>query len=135
MSNDLWRWIIGLAVLAHGLGHVLFMPAMSGLMKLQASGHSWLLTGVAGDGVTKSLASLVAGVALVAFVVASGGLFVQAAWWRQLAIGASVVSIALIIAMWDGLPTSPAISALVFDAVVLAALLAAHWPSEDMIGA
>jgi len=135
MSNDVWRWLIGLVVLAHGLGHVLFMPAMAGLLKLQASGHSWLLTGFAGDGVTKGLASLVAGVVLVAFVVASGGLFLQAAWWRPLAIAASVVSAALIVAMWDGLPTSPAISALVFDAVVLAALLIARWPSEETIGA
>ncbi len=135
MSNDVWRWVIGLAVLAHGLGHVLFMPAMSGLMKLEASGHSWLLTGVAGDAITKALASLVAGGVLVAFVAASGGLFLQAAWWRPFAIVASVASIALVAAMWDGLPTSPAISALVFDVVVLAALIIARWPSEEMIGA
>lgn len=135
MSNDAWRWIIGLAVLAHGVGHVLFMPAMAGLMKLGTSGHSWLLTGVAGDGLTKGLATLVGGVVFVAFVAASGGLFLQAAWWRPLTIAASVASIILIVAMWDGLPTSPAIAALVFDGLVLAALVVARWPSEDLIGA
>jgi hypothetical protein len=135
MSNDVWRWVIGLAVLAHGLGHVLFLPAMSGLMKLQATGHSWLLTGWAGDGPTKLLASIVAGVVLAAFVGAAAGIFIQGTWWRPVAIAASVASLVLIVAMWDGLPTSPAVSALVFDAVVLAALLVAHWPSEEMIGA
>ncbi|HEX5589006.1 MAG TPA: hypothetical protein VFX65_01790 [Candidatus Limnocylindrales bacterium] len=135
MSNDLWRWLIGLAVLAHGIGHVLFMPALAQLMRLQASGHSWLLTGIAGDGITKGLASLVAGVVLVAFVAASGGLFLQAAWWRPLAIAAAIASAILIVAMWNGLPTNPAIAALVFDGAVLVALLLARWPSEDMIGA
>ncbi|HET9435738.1 MAG TPA: hypothetical protein VFO50_02685 [Candidatus Limnocylindrales bacterium] len=135
MSNDLWRWLIGLALLAHGIGHVLFMPALAQLMRLQASGHSWLLTGIAGDGITKGLASLVAGVVLIAFVAASGGLFLQAAWWRPLAIAAAIASAILIVAMWDGLPTNPAIAALVFDGVVLVALVLARWPSEDMIGA
>jgi len=135
MSNDLWRWIIGLALLAHGLGHVLFLPAMSGLMKLEATGHSWLLTGWAGDGPTKLLASFVAGVVLAAFVGAAAGIVIQGTWWRPVAIAASVASLVLIVAMWDGLPTSPAVSALVFDAVVLAALLVAHWPTEEMIGA
>ncbi|TAJ99008.1 MAG: hypothetical protein EPO36_13370 [Chloroflexota bacterium] len=135
MSNDVWRWVIGLAVLAHGVGHVLFLPAMAGLMKLQASGHSWLLTGIAGDGLTRGFASLAAGVVLIAFVAASGGLLLQAAWWRPLAIAAAVGSAVLIVTMWDGLPSSPAIAALVFDAVVLAALLIARWPGEDMIGA
>jgi len=135
MSNELWRVILGLAILGHGLGHVLFMPAMAGVMKLQASGHSWLLTGVAGDALTKGLASLVAGVVLVAFVVASGGLFLQASWWRPVAVIGAVASIVLIAAMWDGLLASPAIAALVFDAAILVALLIVKWPTEDMIGA
>jgi len=108
---------------------------MAGIMKLGTSGHSWLLTGVAGDALTKGLASLIGGAVLVAFVAASGGLILQAAWWRPLAVAASVASIVLIVAMWDGLPTSPAIAALAFDAVVLVALVIARWPSEDVIGA
>lgn len=37
--------------------------------------------------------------------------------------------------LWDGLPVSSAFFALVFDLVVLAALVFAHGPSEEMIGA
>jgi hypothetical protein len=33
---------------------------------------------------------------------------------------------------WDSLPTSPALSALAFDGVILAALLVIHWPAENI---
>ncbi len=134
MSNDVWRWVIGLAVIAHGLGHVLFMPLFAGTMNLQASGHSWLLSGILGDEPVKWLGTLVASVALVIFVAAGVGLIGQMSWWRPLAIAGSVVSMALVLALWDGLPVSNALFALAFDLVVLAALLLAHWPSEEMIG-
>lgn len=134
MSNDVWRWVIGLAVLAHGVGHVLFMPLFAGTMKLQVSGHSWLLSGILGDEPVKWLGTLAATIALVIFVAAGVGLLGQTTWWRPLAIAGSVVSLALVAALWDGLPVSSAFFALAFDLVVLAALLFAHWPSEEMIG-
>ena len=42
---------------------------------------------------------------------------------------------ALVVVMWDGLPTGPASAAFVFDAAVLVALLVMHWPAQDLIGA
>lgn len=72
---------------------------------------------------------------LAAFVAASAGVFVQAAWWRPVAIATSVASLVLIAATWDGLPASPALAVVVFDLVVLVALLVARWPSAEMIGA
>jgi hypothetical protein len=135
MSPDLVRWIVGIVVMAHGVGHVLFAPLLSGGMKLDASGHSWLLTGVLGDGLTRGIASLVAAIVTAAFVVAAGGVVLQTSWWRGLAIGAAVLSIVLVAAMWDGLPTSPAGAALAFDVVVVVALLLFHWPSTELIGA
>jgi hypothetical protein len=135
MSNDVWRWVITLALFAHGVGHILFMPVIAPALKLAVSGHSWLLTGVLGEGPTKVLASA-AGLALLgAFVAASGGVLMHAPWWRPVAIGAAVGSLALIIAVWDGLPASSAFWALAFDVVVLIALVFAHWPTEEMVGA
>jgi hypothetical protein len=135
MSAEIWRWVIVLALFAHGVGHVLFMPLLSGVMRLETDGHSWLLSGVLGDASTRLLVSLLAAVALAVFVAAAGGLLMHAAWWRVAAIGASVLSLALILAAWDGLPTSSAFFAVAFDVVVLAGLLLLRWPSSEMLGA
>lgn len=135
MSPDVIRWIVTIAVFAHGVGHVLFALLFAGAMKLDASGHSWLLTGVLGDGATRAVATLAAVIVTLAFAIAAGGIATQATWWRGLAIGAAIGSIVLVAAMWDGLPTSPAIAALVFDGVLVAALVLVRWPSPDLIGA
>ena len=135
MSPELVRWIVAIVVFAHGVGHVLFAPMLSGPMKLDASGHSWLLSGLLGDGPTHAAASIGAAVVTAAFVVAAGGVLLQAGWWRGLAIGAAIGSIVLLAAMWDGVPSGPASAALAFDAVVLVVLLVMHWPSTELIGA
>lgn len=135
MSPELVRWIVAIVVFAHGVGHVLFAPMLSGPMKLDASGHSWLLTRILGDGPTYAVASIAAAVVTAAFVVAAGGVVVQAGWWRGLAIGGAIGSIALLTAMWDGVPSGPASAAVVFDAIVLVVLLVMHWPSTELIGA
>jgi hypothetical protein len=134
MSPDLVRWILAVVVFAHGVGHVLFAPLLGGAMKLDASGHSWLLSGLLGDGPTRLVASLVAAVVTAAFLLAAGGIVLQAGWWRGIALGAAVASIALVVAMWDGLPTGPATAAIAFDVLILGALLLVHWPSPELIG-
>jgi hypothetical protein len=133
MSNELWRWVIAIVVFAHGVGHILFMPILSSTLRLTSDGLSWLLSGVLGDVPTRWLASTVALVAIVLFVGAAAGLVGQAAWWRPLAIAGALISAALVVVMWDGIPTSSAAFALAFDAVVLVALLLAHWPSEELV--
>jgi hypothetical protein len=134
MSPEVIRWIIALAILGHGIGHVLFMPVLAASMKLDASGHSWLLTGVVGQGATQAVASVVAGALMLAFAAAAGGVALQASWWRGLVLAAAAVSIVLVVTMWDGLPTGPASAALAFDAVMLVALLVVHWPAGDIVG-
>jgi hypothetical protein len=134
MSNELWRWVIALVVFAHGVGHILFMPILASTLRLSNEGHSWLLTGVLGDVPTRWLASAVAVVALTLFVAAAAGVVGLAAWWRPAAIAGAVISGALIVVMWDGIPTSSAIFALAFDGAVLVALLLADWPSRELVG-
>jgi hypothetical protein len=135
MSPELVRWIVALVVFAHGVGHVLFAPILAGAMKLDASGHSWLLTGVLGDAPTRALATAIAAAVTASFVIVAGGIVVQASWWRGLAIAASLGSILLVALMWDGIPSGPATWAVAFDVVVLGALLVVHWPSPEVIGA
>ena len=135
MSGDWLRWVLGIVVIAHGVGHVLFMPLLNGALRLETDGRSWLVGPVLGDGATSVLASVLAGVAGVAFVAAGVGIVVQAPWWRTLAISASILSIVVIVALWNGVPTSSAAFALAFDVVVLVALVVVHWPSAETIGA
>ena len=133
MSPDVVRWIIALVLFAHGVGHVLFLPALAPVLRLDASGTSWLLDPIVGIGATRLVATLVAVVALLAFVLAAGGVLLQSPWWRSVAVGGAVASACLILAMWGGLQTSGAFSALAFDVVVLVALLVARWPSEAFV--
>ena len=135
MSGDVLRWVLGIVVIAHGVGHTLFMPLLRDALRLQTDGRSWLVTPIVGDGGTSMLASLVAGIAAVAFVAAGIGIIVQAPWWRMLAVGASIVSIGVVAAMWNGVPMSSAVFAVAFDAVVLVALVVMHWPSPETLGA
>ena len=135
MSGDWLRGVLGIVVMAHGVGHVLFMPLLNGALRLETDGRSWLVGPVLGDGATSVLASVLAGVAGVAFVAAGVGIVVQAPWWRTLAIAASILSIVVIVALWNGVPTSSAAFALAFDVVVLVALVVVHWPSAETIGA
>jgi len=134
MSGDVLRWVLGIVVIAHGVGHTLFMPLLRDALRLQTDGRSWLVTPIVGDGGTSMLASLVAGIAAVAFVAAGIGIIVQAPWWRMLAVGASIVSIGVVAAMWNGVPMSSAVFAVAFDAVVLVALVVMHWPSPETLG-
>jgi hypothetical protein len=135
MSGDWLRWVLGIVVIAHGVGHVLFMPLLRGALRLETDGRSWLVGPVLGDGPTTVLASMLAGLAAAAFVAAGVGLIGLAAWWRVLAVGAAVLSMVVIVALWNGVPTSSAAFALAFDVVILVALVVVHWPSAETIGA
>jgi hypothetical protein len=135
MSADVLRWVIGLAVIAHGIGHVLFMPALAPVMRLEASGRSWLVTGLLGDPATQAIATVVAAAAGLAFIVAGAGILAQASWWRPLAIGAAVVSLVLVALMWGGIPHGSAAWAVAFDVAVLVGLAVLHWPSREALGA
>ena len=90
---------------------------------------------VLGDGPTTVLASVLAGLAAAAFIAAGVGLTGQTSWWRALTVGAAVLSMSVIVALWNGVPTSPAAFALAFDVVALVALVVVHWPSAETIGA
>jgi hypothetical protein len=62
------------------------------------------------------------------FLGAAVGLFGQANWWRTVAIAASALSVIGLALFWTNPATSPVFSALVFNLVVLLALLVLHWP-------
>jgi hypothetical protein len=134
MSPDWLRWAIGIAVIAHGIGHVLFVPLLQPTLGVPSNGASSLLTAVVGEPATAWIGSVVAAATAVSFVVAGGAFIAQVDWWRPLAAGASMASIVLVAAMWGALPNPSAAFALAFDLVVMAALLIARWPLSETAG-
>jgi hypothetical protein len=122
--------LIVVVVLAHGVGHVLFLgPALRVADWASQSSHSWLLTATLGDGLSRAIASLVWSAAIVLFVGGVAGYLTDAAWWRAATVAAAVVSLLGIVVFWDGLAMPSAIFALIADLTILAALLVANWPA------
>jgi hypothetical protein len=135
MSNEIVRWFVVIVVLAHGIGHVLFLaPALGIANWADQTGHSWLLSGAIGEGGTRFAASAVWIAAIVCFVAGVVGFLTGADWWRALILAGAVVSGVGIVVMWDGLAQPSAAMALAFDVVVLIAVGWANWPTRELIG-
>jgi hypothetical protein len=61
-------------------------------------------------------------------------MFTQTDWWRNWAVISAILSIVGLIIFWANPAGSGAISALVFNILILAALLLAKWPPTTLIG-
>jgi hypothetical protein len=129
------RFALAGVVLMHGVGHILFLgPALRVVDWAGQSSRSWLLTTPLGDTAARGLASVVWAGTIVLFVAGVAGFLTDQSWWRTVTIGAAVLSAAGIVVYWDGLATSSAAAALLVDALILGALLLAHWPSTEVVG-
>lgn len=124
MSN-LLRLGIAIVVGAHGVGHVLFLVPLLGIADWGQPIQSWLL---GGGWLAKGVGSLIWLAAVVGFTAVAIGFFNMADWWRTVAIVAAAVSTLGLILFWATPVSSPILSALVFNLVVLGALLVFHWP-------
>jgi hypothetical protein len=135
VGNDAIKILIALTVFAHGVGHVLFLvPALGIATWAGQTGDSWLLTGTFGPTMTRAIAAIVWAAAIVLFVGGVAGFLTGAEWWRAVTLAGAVVSAVGIAAMWGGIAMSSALFALGFDAVIVVALVWAHWPAVDLVG-
>lgn len=130
MSNWL-RIVLALVVGAHGFGHILFLMPLVSSTSWGQTAQSWLL---GGGGLAKVVGSVIWLVALVGFLATAFGIFRETAWWQTAAVVSAAVSTVGLILFWSRPAISPAISALVFNLLVLAALLIFHWPSAVQTG-
>ena len=135
MPGNTLRTILALVVAAHGVGHVLLLAPCLGIAQWGQSARSWLLTGTLGDGPTRLIGGLLWLAVITGFVAAAIGLLGQHAWWRTLAVASAVVSLFALFLFARGGDAQPLLSAAAMDLVVMAALLLAHWPSIDLVGA
>jgi hypothetical protein len=123
--SDFVRLILVVLLGAHGIGHILFLVPLLGIADWGQSTQSWLL---GGDLLSRSLGTVIWLAVTLGFLGAAVGLFGQANWWRTVAIAASALSVIGLVLFWTNPATSPVFSALVFNLVVLLALLVLHWP-------
>lgn len=129
-------FILAGLVLAHGIGHLLFLAPAAGIASWAGqTGQSWILTPAIGDGPARAVATLVWVATIALFVAGVAGFVTDQAWWRPITVAAAIVSIAGIVIFWDGLAMPSAIFALAFDIVVLFATLIARWPASEPAGA
>ena len=135
MSGGFWRTVVAVVMLAHGIGHVLFLAPCLGITQWGQSAHSWLLTKTLGDGATRVIGGLLWLVVIVGFVAAGIGLLGQFAWWRTLAVASAGVSLLALGLFVSGISTQPVLSAAAMDIAILVALMWIHWPSVDLVGA
>ena len=129
----MWRLILGLFLIAHGLVHagIWLAPLPSGGDGVPFDPkHSWLINGLFGGDAMRVLSILLAAAAALGFVLGGAGLLAHQGWWRPVVIGAAVVSLVLI-----GLYFHPWLSAgLGLELVILVALVWANWPAQELVG-
>jgi len=128
--NDWLRIAAAVVVFAHGVGHVLFlMPALGVAMQGQTT-HSWLLTGVLGNGLARGVGAVLWAAVIVGYLAGLAGMFTHAAWWQPLLVAASAASAVGLIAFWSNPAQAPNLSALAADVVIAVVVGVLHWPAQ-----
>ena len=129
VSSAVLRYGLAILVFAHGVGHVVgFWGESRG---------SWVLSRLLPEGVTWAVE--------VVWMLASAALFVGAVLallgvglphdaWRTLIAVAAVVSLVGILVFWGTWPGGTMFFALVFDLLLLVAVVWYGWPAEAQIG-
>lgn len=148
MSGTVLRAIIALVFAVHGVGHAMGIIPALGIVNAQESsqgwlrnwsGHSWLLTNLLGDTVSRILCVVLYGAALIGFLGAALALLgwgIPHDWWRTLATVAALISLVALLLYWNALiflfPHK--VGALGVNIATLICLLALNWPTEANLG-
>jgi hypothetical protein len=103
------------------------------------SSHSWLLTHLLGDAVSRVLCVILYGAALIGFLGAALALLgwgIPHGWWRTLASVSAIISLVALLLFWNALiflfPHK--VGALAVNVATLVCLLALNWPTEANLG-
>jgi hypothetical protein len=126
--------VVALVLIGHGIGH-----SMGPLQEFKVAtvnpawhGDSWILTGVAGQGATQAIGTVLWAVALVAFVALGAVVlgWLPAEWWVPLAVAGAVASLAGVACFPIAFPVFSTIGAVVVDLAVLWAVVAGWVPAD-----
>jgi len=118
------RYLLTIALFAHGVGHLLFLANSWGYWKGGEEARSWLFSEMLGAGQSvEGIFGLLWLIPLIGFVAVSWGYLTHQGWWPQLALASAAISLAMIVLWWGSLVTGSAFFALVFDLAVIAVVL------------
>jgi hypothetical protein len=148
MSGTVLRAIIALVFVVHGVGHAMGIIPALGLINTQGSSqgwlknwssHSWLLTNLLGEAVSRILCVVLYGAALIGFLGATLALLgwgIPHDWWRTLASISAILSLIALLLFWNALifffPHK--VGALGVNIATLICLLVLAWPTEANLG-
>jgi hypothetical protein len=128
MWNLVIRILIGVLLMVHGFAHWQITTSWG----TRAFAQSGLLSGVGlADSAIAAFGTALWVIALLAFNLAGIAIIAHQGWWRAFAIVAAMVSLLVIGLYWQ---SSFVLGALV-DIGIIGALLWAHWPSAELVGA
>lgn len=112
----MWRFLIIAFLFGHGAivaAQVIGVP------------DSWLI------GEKKVLGLALTLAAGAAFVIAGGGLWAHAEWWRALAVTGAALSLLFFVVFFQPV----ILFGMALDVAIIVALVWLKWPSESMVGA
>lgn len=120
-----WKVVITGALAMHGLGHFLFAAPLWGVAgKWRQSTRSWLL-----GGGSRSVGGIAFALLIVSFVAAAGGFYSAVEWWKGVAIYSALGSAVMLVLFWTTPIPNGVIPAMLFNLVILGALLVFRWPN------
>jgi len=116
------RWLIVIAMLMHGVGHIVFFLESFAGSSMGFADAPWLLPGAftVTSPVGKAFALLWL-LAMLGFVVAAIGLFTRQEWWSTLAVASAVISLVVLLPWWNTVTPSSRVWVLLADLVIIAA--------------
>jgi hypothetical protein len=115
--------ILAVALLLHGIGHILFVMNAWGYSRTEA-GQGWLFSQVLHGGqTTEGILGLLWLVPLAGFLVGTWGFYIGAAGWQPWLLASAVISSVLVLLWWGSINTSSAFFALVFNLIVIGIVL------------
>jgi hypothetical protein len=111
-----WRFLIIAFLFGHGA-----------IVAAQASGvpDSWLI------GERKALGIALTLTAGAVFIIAGGGVWAQAEWWRAVAVTGAALSLVFFVVFFQPL----ILFGLALDVAVIVTLVWLDWPTKSMVGA
>ena len=122
--------IVAVALLGHGIGHVMGFLASWTKLPMGFTESPWILST---DTNIQSTTGKAFGVlwllAMAAFIGAVVGLFMEQSWWTTAAVIASVLSLVAIVPWWNTYTPGSKQALVLVDVVVIAVLLG-PWKDE-----
>jgi hypothetical protein len=131
MDAGVARLIVAGIIGAHGIGHVLgWLPSL-GLARIDGTdGHSWLISGIADDGASRLVATMLFLVPTVGFVAAAIGLLAGQSWWRQAAVGSAAFSLTGTALFPQAFPAGSTVGSVVVNLAILGGVLVLGWGTD-----